>query len=248
MKRSIVIAAALVSASSFAQVSFTGAYTQDFNTLAPSGLANPWVNNLPTASMPGWYSSQTTYDADDGTLPNPSQYSYGSTTSTERALGSLALPGAFFVYGMRLNNASGGTYNSLNLSYTGEQWRSGSIFSDLLMFEYSTNASSLFTGTWTPVAALNFNAVNFSGSGAINGNLAANQSFLASTMTGLNWLNGADMWVRWTHIGNQSRHGLAIDDIKLSGSTSPVPEPMTIILGIGAICLAMSRRKVIRTA
>jgi hypothetical protein len=192
--------------------------------------------------MPGWYSNQQSYDADDGSAGNSGQYSYGTTGSGERALGSVALPGALIVYGIRLQNGTSSTLNSLYLDYTGEQWRSGSTLTDVLSFSYSTNATSLFTGSWTNVTALDFNSPNNSGAGAINGNLAANQSFQSSTMTGLNWTPGTEIWVKWTHVGNASRHGLGLDDMHLQAT--PAPEPCSIAaFGIAAVGFISRRRR-----
>ena len=240
MKKLLVLAVAVVAASSQAQVAFTGTYTQNFDSLAFTGTGMTWTNNLPAILMPGWYSNQAVYNADDGSSIPSRQYSYGNNNSTERALGSIALPGAIIQYGLRLNNSTTATINGLSLSYTGEQWRSGSVLTDLLRFEYSTNATSLTSGTWTPFTSLDFNSVNSTGVGAVNGNLLVNQSFQSGTIGSLNWLSGSDMWVRWTHIGNASRHGLAID--KLGVVTAPVPEPLSIA-GLGAACIALLRRR-----
>ena len=47
---------------------------------------------------------------------------------------------------------SGGTITSLDIAYTGEQWRNGNTAAardDRLDFQYSTDATSLTTGAWT---------------------------------------------------------------------------------------------------
>src|SRR5450631_3891907 len=170
MKSTFLLFATFTAASASAQVVLTGpgTYSQDFDSLASTGTGIGWTNNLPTALMPGWYSTASTYDADDGTASVSGQYSYGLIGSGERALGSVALNGALLRYGMQINNASGGTFGSLSLSYTGEQWKSGAAIADMLSFEYSTNATSLTTGTWTSVSALDFNSPNNSGSGVLN--------------------------------------------------------------------------------
>jgi uncharacterized protein len=246
MKFTFAIAAlTLVVASASAQVVLTGpgTYYQNFDNLAPNGLGNAWVDNNPAPTMQGWYSNQTSYDADNGTLSASGQYSEGQMPSPERALGSVALPGALIVYGMRINNASGGTFGALTLNYTGEQWRDGGFaLTDVLSFSYSTNATSLFSGNWTSFNPLDFNSVSNVGAGPLNGNLAVNQANPNGTITGLNWLNGTDVWVRWLHVGNASRHALALDDMHVNAT--PVPEPMTLIAGaIGLAIFARPRRR-----
>jgi hypothetical protein len=243
MKKLLVIGAAVAAASSQAQVvlSGPGTYFQNFDSLAPTGTAWSWNDNLPTALMQGWYSNQISYDADDGTNGSSGLYSYGNGSSTERALGSVALPGALIRYGIRLNNASGGTFSALNLDYIGEQWRSGSAnFTDKLIFEYSTNATNLSSGTWISLTALDFNSPNNLGTGVLNGNAPANQAFHSGTMSGLTWLNGTDMWVRWTHVGNPSRDALALDTMHLNAV--PAPEPMSLTV-IGAACAGLVARR-----
>jgi hypothetical protein len=245
MKTFIVIGAAVAAVSASAQLVVTGpsTYYQDFNSLALAGTGWAWNDNLPTTSMPGWYSNQTTYSADDGSIAASGQYSYGPNNLSERALGSTALPGALIVYGLRMNNASGGSFMSLFVDYTGEQWRSGSTLTDKLIFEYSSNATALFTGTWTAFTPLDFNSPNNTGAGVLNGNLPANQANPVATITGLSWANGTDMWIRWTHVGGASRHALALDDLHVQAT--PVPEPMTLsVLGLAGLGLLRRRRKV----
>ncbi|HVT10943.1 MAG TPA: PEP-CTERM sorting domain-containing protein [Fimbriimonadaceae bacterium] len=244
MKTTITLLALAVAFSASAQVVLTGSpYTQDFDSLAQTGTGITWTNNLPTALMPGWYSTAATYDADDGSVPLSGQYSYGSVGSGERALGSTALNGALLMYGMQIQNGSGGTFNSLQISYTGEQWRSGGVsLTDSLVFEYSTNATSLFTGTWTPFSALDFNAPITSGVGALNGNLAANEAFMSATIGSLSWASGTDVWVRWKHIGNSSRDALALDNVQLNATA--VPEPASVVgFGVAFLGLLATRRR-----
>jgi hypothetical protein len=243
MKRFLLVSLVATASASHAQVVFVtpSTYFQNFDTLLNTGTANPWVDNLPAPGMAGWYSNQVTYDADDGTSAISGQYSHGTTGQGDRALGSVALPGALIVYGARLANATGTTLGSLNVDYWGEQWRDGNnAFADLLQFQYSTNATSLSTGTWTSVLALDFNAISTVGAGPVDGNLPAYRSQQVATLTGLNWANGTEMWIRWLHVGNPSRHALAIDEVHLTPQA--VPEPATFAaLFVG--CAALIRRR-----
>ncbi len=144
---------------------------------------------------------------------------------------------------MRVQNGTGGTLNSVTLNYTGEQWRDGSAPSAaVLTFQFSTNATSLLTGIWNNVSSLDFNSVSNVGAGAINGNLAINEAFPSGTVNSLNWLNGTDVWVRWLHVGNQSRHALALDEVHLSAQATP--EPSTLVAcGLGAVWFAQLGRQ-----
>ena len=96
---SALLAAALAAVASpvAAQVSLTTIgtpYTQNFDTLAVTGTANPWTDN---STLLGWYSqfvvtpsNPTTYRADAGTSNTGAIYSYGTGVVTERAFGSVS--------------------------------------------------------------------------------------------------------------------------------------------------------------
>ena len=84
-------------------------------------------------------------------------YAYGAAASTDRALGTLRSGTLIPTIGACFTNNTGASIVSLAIAYTGEEWRLGTASrTDQLNFEYSTNATSLTTGTWTGVAALNF--------------------------------------------------------------------------------------------
>ncbi len=241
MKTLTVLGIAALSIVANAQVSMTNSpYSQTFDSLPATGTSLPWTDNA-MPGLTGWYSSLSTFSADNGSSAADGRYSLGTTSSGERALGSHALSGAIHWYGARLNNATTSTFTSLNVNYFGEQWRSGSALPDVLAFDYSTNATSLGSGTWTAVTALDYNAQNFTAAGVIDGNLTPNRTNLAATITGLNWTSGTDMWIRWTHIGNISEQTLGIDNMRLQ--SNPVPEPFTMGLALAGLGLAARRRR-----
>src|SRR5688572_25248947 len=70
-------------------MSTSGTYTQTFNTLNTSG-SPVWTDNTTLAN---WYAQRTgtgtTIVADAGTNTGGNLYSYGTGTTTERALGSI---------------------------------------------------------------------------------------------------------------------------------------------------------------
>src|SRR5262249_51576336 len=73
------------------QITGSGTYSQNFDTLPVSGLPT-WVDN---STIADWYAQRTgsgnSVVADDGTLGNKRLYSFGTGTQSDRALG--AIPG-----------------------------------------------------------------------------------------------------------------------------------------------------------
>ena len=204
----------------------TAKYTQDFNTLANSGTSSL----LPS----GWYFTETgtaaaadgKYTAGTGTGTAGDVYSFGATGSTERALGSLLSGTNTPVMGTSFSNSTGGTITSLSIAYTGEEWRLGTANRgpDKLGFQYSLDATSLTTGTWTPFAALDFSSPDTTGTaGARDGNSAADHISLSAIISSLNIPDGATFWIRWVDSdANNSDDGLAIDDFSITASSNPV--------------------------
>ena len=196
---------------------------EDFNTLANSGTSS----TLPV----GWALAEsgangnTIYTAGTGTSNTGDTYSFGATGSTERAFGSL-LSGSLTPYiGYQFTNNTGHTITSINVAYTGEQWRLGvasrtgvSPDLDRLDFVYSTDATDLANGTWTDVNSLDFIEPVFNGTvGALDGNLPANRKNIAGSINGLSIPNGATVWIGWRDFNaSGSDDGLAIDDVTLS--------------------------------
>jgi hypothetical protein len=97
--------------------------TENFNALATTGTNIVWTDN---ATIPGWYTNRTTYNANDGGSNAGSLYSYGSSGSTDRALGTVGSNATADIIGAaRLVNNTGATITSLDISFVGEQWRAG---------------------------------------------------------------------------------------------------------------------------
>jgi hypothetical protein len=73
-------------------------------------------------------------------------YSYGARASTDRAFGTLLSGSLVSTIGASFTNSTGKTVTDLEITYTGEQWRLGTIGrADRLDFQYSTGATSLTT-------------------------------------------------------------------------------------------------------
>jgi hypothetical protein len=198
------------------------AYTQDFNTLATTGTTN--------ASLPlGWDLSEsgtnanTTYRADTGAGNTGDTYSFGASGNTERAFGGLRSGSLVPLIGVQFTNNTGQTITSLEIAYTGEQWRLGQNTagraSDRIDVQVSTNATSLTAGTWTDYDSLDFSSPVVAGTvGALNGNAAPNRTAISFTVTGLSIAPGATFWIRWadSDLIPGADDGLAIDDFSLT--------------------------------
>jgi hypothetical protein len=228
---SALLATVLASSGRAQCVSLTtlgSASTQNFDTL--SNTAGSTTNNL---TIPGWFMTESgggardneQYAVDTGSSNTGDTYSYGAAGSTDRALGGLRSGTLIPIFGVCFTNNTGSAITSLNVAYTGEQWRLGTAGrTDQLSFEFSTNAADLVTGTWTGVAALNFVTPDTATVGAKNGNAAGERTALSSTIA-VNVANGATFWIRWTDVdASGADDGLAVDDFSLTptgGSSSP---------------------------
>jgi hypothetical protein len=208
--------------------------TENLNSLANTGSSS----TMPT----GWYFSESgtgansTYTAGTGSVSSGDTYSFG-TTSGDRALGTLLSGSVTSTIGTKFINSSGETITSIKITYTGEQWRLGATGrTDKLVFSYSTDASSLTTGTWTTFTSLDFTAPVTTGTtGALDGNSSANRTTITATITGLSISNGATLWLRWVDFdASGADDALAIDDITFTPfsntvtASSPNPTPGTI--------------------
>jgi hypothetical protein len=208
-------------------------YFQNFDSLVSSGKSK----TLPSGwAVQEYGNADNQIQADNGSMTAGGMYSYG--TGSDRALGSLRNHGDYGVFGANFQNTSGSAINRLNISYTGEEWRLGAQGrgADRLQFQYSLNAGSLTSGTWLNASALDFLTPNLIGVGAHNGNLAANQTQISSSIGFLNIPVGATFWVRWVDMalaGGGPEDGLGIDNITFSS----IPEASTVAAGLGLTAL-----------
>ena len=185
MKRTFlptIVTTALLGAGLFSQsasgqilASAGSTYTQNFDALANSGTANPWLDN---STLAGWYASTNNtsgmalaYRASTGTDNTGMMYSYGSSASTDRALGSAASnTSRDLAYGVRFSNDTALTITNVTITYTGEQWRNGgntAVHSNAFSYRISsapiTSPDSGNANSWTAVAALDFNSPTVGG-------------------------------------------------------------------------------------
>lgn len=238
-------------------------YTQNFDTLpnSPENTSlqstSPWVQDVTLTDWQIWHSGYTSSEggADGhqrfrigpGTSSAGSMYSFGSSGSTDRALGCLSSSTiGQGRWGIRFMNNTPDTLTEFTLSYVGEQWRDGGAtggsVAQTAVFGYSYDATDVGHGTFTDVPELAFTspAVGATSATALNGNAEANRVAISSTVTGLEWLPGTLLWIRWNdvdHSGND--HGLAVDDLSFTAA----PEPATISLVLLASAGLLIRRR-----
>ncbi|NBT48983.1 MAG: hypothetical protein EBT07_14405, partial [Actinobacteria bacterium] len=237
----LALTLALTGAAQAAPVAITasGTYTQDFNSL-PSSSNGTWADD---STIAGWFSSRTgtassVLNVGTGSSNTGGLYSFGSTASSDRALGSVGsgTPKIIF-WGVQFQNNSSSDATITTFSYTGEQWRDGGAATpaaQTVAFWYKiftsaiTSLDTADTG-WTAVTSLDFTSptfVNTTTGGALDGNASANKRALSSTLN-INIPVGQFIVFRWKdidHAGND--HGLAIDDVSVAytvptGGTGP---------------------------
>lgn len=225
-------------------ISASGSYTQNFDSLPLSGTANVWTDN---STLAGWYADKETggeisvISAGTGSSTATNLYSFGSTASTDRALGALGSGSSgAFAYGVMLQNVSAQTITFTDFSYRGELWRMGSpAEAETLQFAYRISSSAItsaLAGTWTDVNTLDFTNANpaapSGGTGATDGNLAGNFTNLSTTLS-VSVAAGSYVMFRWHDIDhNSADNGLAIDNVSIAYVTNTpapaitaVPEP-----------------------
>jgi len=195
--------------------------TQDFNALASSSTSS----SVPAgwAFVESGTGADATYAAGAGTETAGNTYSYGTGTNADRAFGGLRSGTVTPTIGAAFTNNTGGVISRLNIAYTGEQWRLGATGRvDRLDFQYSTNATSLTTGTWIDANLMDFTApVNTGTVGALDGNSASNRAAISNSISGLSIPNGATFWIRWVDLdATGADDGLAIDDFSISAQNA----------------------------
>ncbi|HVJ46401.1 MAG TPA: PEP-CTERM sorting domain-containing protein, partial [Luteolibacter sp.] len=145
--------------------------------------------------------------------------------------------------GLELVNGTGNSLTSFSLSYDGEQWTRSNAGAQTIAVQYSLNATSLTTGTWTTAGAgLTFTAPQVGNPAVVlDGNASANRASLSGTVSSINWTSGSTLWIRFVDLNDSGSNDLtlAIDNV----SFTAVPEPASALLGaLGLLGLVRRRR------
>jgi hypothetical protein len=253
MNKKLLVATSLaafqVTFQGLAQIVLSNAsvYTQDFdslsNTTASSTVPSGWAFSEAGANV------NTTYSVGTGSGTAGDTYSFGAASSTDRAFGTLLSGTLTSTIGAQFSNGNAFSMTQVVIGYTGEQWRLGVIGrADRLDFQYSLDATSLTTGTWTDANGLDFSSPFTTTAGALDGNAAANRTVISPvtiTFSSPVAANGV-FWIRWTDLNaTGADDGLAVDAF-----TAAVPEPSeyAAMAGAGLIGFAIWRRRMARKA
>lgn len=258
-KIALYICAFLFAAVSVPAISIidTSNYNQNFDSLAASGGASlSWANN---STLSGWHlftasgGAISTYGADTGSSSTGNFWSYGSSGSSDRALGGLGSGGTYFgspasgaVAGwiaVSFVNASSGTFNGFVAGWDGEQWRNGgNAAAHSMVFEYGFGSTFGSVSVWNaPGGSFDWSSlVNTTPAAAVVGNAAGLVAGKGGAITGLSWSAGDTLWLRWLERNDTgSDHGLALDNFTFH-ATAPAPSgrvPDALPLGFVVVTL-----------
>jgi len=243
-------------------ISANGSYSQNFNTLAQSGVTNVWTNDSILGG--GWFAESVTpfgnYSAGTGSSSTADLWSFGPSANSDRALGSLGGGATGNVaWGVSFTNTANATVRFDTLSFVGEQWRNGGDlsgnFTQNVTFSYRTDASPITSLTpssdvgWTQVPGLTFtNPNNIPGSaGGLDGNVSGNRTLLSRDFFTLGepiFVNvGHTIMFRWLDIDHSGgEHGLAIDDFSVAFTVIPEPGSAALLVAGLGLLLARNRR------
>jgi autotransporter-associated beta strand protein len=207
----------LSSDSAFAQISLNGsAYSQNFDSMGSAGTQPPsgWLAGSGTAAL----TQAAALMVGTGSASNGTNYNFGSSAATDRALGSVAASSTQRNTEVRFVNNTGGFITAFTIDYTGEQWRCGgtAAVANSLTMQYSTDGT-----TWVNMGGtFDFTGPTITGpTAAMDGNLTANRTTgRGGVYTPASPIaNGATFYLRWADIDNTSNdHGLAVDDFSIS--------------------------------
>lgn len=218
MKKKFILLSVLSLASfSYSQVSLTSLNTATTENFDSMGATTTYPTN--------WYGS-TTLAVSSGSAIGGGVQNLGTISASDRALGSIAsntIPSPTF--GVSFKNDTGNSITTLDISYVKEQWRTGqsNTFNEVVAFSYSLDATSLSTGTWNTVSALDMTEIltTTTTGAAVDGNLSVNKANVSSSITGLSIPAGSTFWIRW--VDDNATNGdavLAVDDFSLTPKNS----------------------------
>ncbi len=210
---------------------FTGRAQQAF-TFTVGGLTySENFDSMGTSStfVTGWTSTDSTMLVGAGTANNGSIYNVGSNGSSDRAFGSIASASVQPIFGASFLNSTGGFISTMSMSGFSELWRSGSnALTESQVFEFSLDATSLTSGTWTAVSDMNLVEPNptLTSNQAQDGNLPGNRlAVVTPAPIPLAWADATTIWIRWKDTDVSGGDALiALDDFSMTVTLGTAPK------------------------
>ncbi len=211
-----------------AQIGFSSigsTYTQNFDDM---GTADLLLADEITGALLGFHAlrefgntNPNFVGSDDGSDTTAGFKNYGGPLQFDRALGMLPDPTTGGMrFGVRFVNDTLVPIFSMQVTFTGEQWRNGGNQTPhTLVFAYrrDTNVNDLETGVYTVVPALSFTSPEVGPiAGPLDGNDPANRATLTATFA-VTIQPGEEIMLRWESLDAfGDDHGLAIDDLSVT--------------------------------
>lgn len=230
-------------------------YSQNFDTLAATGTTSvAWAND---STIIGWslfkspapVTAVTGITVGTGSSNTGAFYSFGTTNSTERALGGVGSGQLSGWIAASFTNNTGNLISNITIGFDGEQWRNGgnaNMAAQSMVLQYGFGNAFGDVTTWNAPGG-NFDwtsPVVAATAGAVDGNVAGKVSNRGGTIINQNWTTGSTLWVRWFENNDAyNDHGLAIDNFSLSVTAVPEPKNYAMLLaGLGVMGFIARRR------
>ncbi|MDD3739503.1 MAG: lamin tail domain-containing protein [Lentimicrobiaceae bacterium] len=224
-----------ISVTSYGQSAFTFTatnltYTENFNSIGANGTTFPTGWKGYDNGFMGIGNDVTNLAVTNGNNPQGCVFNVGATNDPNRAIGTRASSSGTSqvipIFGAKFTNSTDSKITQIDFTGICEQWRTGSnSVVERNKFAYSFDATSLISGTWIEVSAFDLYEIQTANTNThIDGKNAANRKEINATVSGIEWGNGTDMWIRWTdNVDDGSNVLLAIDDLSITVTLEPQP-------------------------
>ena len=207
------------------------AVNQNFDGLTTSTSYQTWTDN---STITGWYAktdatSPSQYKANTGGNTTASLYSFGSTSVSDRAFGYV--PSDAFTgvsgkgngyMGWRLKNNTGKSIGSIQIIWTGEQWRKAidaNIQYITLSYQVGSTVTDLTSGTYILTNSTFASPIHDATAAiTLDGNLSANRTAGITIDINVVIPAGEEIMLRWADLNDPANHTLAIDDVSFTAT------------------------------
>jgi hypothetical protein len=233
------LGAAALTLTATGQVSITSAgapYVQDFTSLSTdTNVAQAWTDN---STLPGWYLSGSnsgtpvdyTPQWESGIIASVFYHARNTTDTGTSFIGARTGSGiGNATCGLRMVNNTGAILTSFDLAFTASQFYKTGVAQEMRVY-YSTDATSLTTGTWTGITEAVYTAVYTTGNATVSAaeEIAAREAISISGAVAEVPVSG-EIWIKWVSYRDLPGGGytaasavLAISDVSVTFNNDPV--------------------------